>query len=234
MNRREFCGALISSVIVKVLNPRIGFTQQLPEYLECKTDYLHEVSSKYNFERYLYNLLSQNYYPVTLEDISNYFHSGIASWPENSKLCAITFDDRLNSQYRNAVPILDKWRVKATFACMGPEWPGDRIHDYFSNEKLIEISQYWEIASHTINHANLNGLRVSNFNSWQAEIVQSKYRLEELIGKEVTTMVYPEGAFDIPTLTLVSQYYKIAASTLAGREITRTNLFNIPRSPVNI
>lgn len=72
------------------------------------------------------------------------------------------------------------------------------------------------------------------FPAWQSEIVESKQRLEELIGKEVFTLVYPNGRFDGPTLSFESQYYKVGATIIPGRIISREGLLTVPRNAINL
>lgn len=199
-----------------------------PKELECPIDYWHEVQSQFRFENYIDELRKEGFYPITLSDVANYFSTGQKCWPENERPRVITFDDGLLSQYQNAVPVLDKWKIRGTFACMA-DWQGDGTHRHMSNKQIREISLYWEIASHTGNHPNLPKLREKNLGAWQAEIVDSRRILEEIIGKEVRSFVYPFGAFDRETVELVSKYYKIAAATGGGILLKRGELFKIPR-----
>lgn len=202
--------------------------REKPKQLDCPIHYWHEVSSKDEFESYIFNLRSDGFYPINLSQIATYFKTGEKSWKEGEKPIAITFDDGLKSQYDNAVPILRRWKLQATFAVM-PDWAGDGAHEYMTNAQIKELSNDWEIACHTYHHADLPYLRVINNPDWQAQIIRSKKRLEEIIGKKVTSFVYPYGHFDDQTIELVAKHYVIAARTGGKPTITANDLFIVPR-----
>ncbi len=201
---------------------------QIPREFICPIDYFHEISSKDSFERYLYQISVEDFFPIRLSSVSTYLTEGIQTWPEDKKPRVITFDDILKSQLRNAVPILEKWQVQATFAAM-PDWEGDGVHEYISMEELKEIAQTWEIANHTWHHPSLNKLRMENYGSWLQQIITSKSRLEEITGQEIYSFVYPNGAYDLETVDLVSKNYKIAVSTRKGILLNSEELFTLPR-----
>jgi peptidoglycan/xylan/chitin deacetylase (PgdA/CDA1 family) len=200
----------------------------LPQELECPIHYWHEVRNQTDFENYIWGLRQLDFHPVSLRDLYQYFSKGEKVWGEREKPIAITFDDGLRSQYENAVPILRKWRIRATFACL-PDFQDGGAHKYMSNEQMREVAQDWEAASHTFNHRSLPALRGENLGSWQANIVRSKERLEEITGKEVVSLVYPYGQFDEETVKVASQYYKIAVKTGGGIILRSEEIFKLPR-----
>lgn len=69
---------------------------------------IHPCSIK-EFERQV-EFLSKNFEIVSVGQVFDSAHVGI-----NGKFCAITFDDGLKGQYDNALPILNKYKVKGTF-----------------------------------------------------------------------------------------------------------------------
>lgn len=99
--------------------------------------------------------------------------------------CAITYslDDLTPNQLPVAVPLLDKYGVKATFNVVitwvkENEWP--------QLKKLAENGH--EIASHTVTHQNMQQLSPEDF---EKESRDSKAFIEKAIGRECVTMVYP-------------------------------------------
>ncbi len=108
----------------------------------------------------------------------------VAPWHGFSS-CAITysFDDLCANQLPIAIPILDKYNVKASL---------NIVTDWVKPEEWAKVREAGirghEIASHTISHPNLTEKSVEEFEREQSE---SKRILEEKTGLEVVTMVYP-------------------------------------------
>lgn len=244
MERRKFLakgGIFTAAVlfspgfILDSLSPSITKAEELslPKTLNCPIHYWHEVNSSSQFEKYIGDLIRTDYFPVTLSKIAEYFKTGVQIWPQGKKPMAITFDDGLLSQYRNAEPVLDRWKIAATYAVMPNFW-GDGVHKYMNNSQIREIATYRELASHTLSHhADLPQRRLIDQNSWRQEIVDSKYRLEDIVGKEVVSFVYPLGNYDRATANLVSQNYEIAVRTGGSTILTPEELFYLPRQAVS-
>ncbi len=108
----------------------------------------------------------------------------VAPWHGFSR-CAITysFDDLCANQLPIAIPILDKYNVKASL---------NVVTDWVKPEEWASVREAGirghEIASHTVSHPNLTEKSVEEFEREQSE---SKRILEEKTGLEVVTMVYP-------------------------------------------
>lgn len=150
--------------------------------------------------------------PITVADLTQGL-LGEKDIPE--KPFCLSFDDGYLMQYQQIFPFLRQWSIPATFNVMAPGWQGDGVHNYMNDDHIREISdQGSEIASHTVNHANLLRLRTLNRGAYLAEIFDSKTQLEELLQKEVTTFAYPMGAYDAQVISDVqSAGYKAALST---------------------
>lgn len=101
--------------------------------------------------------------------------------------CVVTFDDVPNSFYCNAYPILKKKNIPFTLF-VSQKYIGEK--GFLSEIQLKELSNdpLCTIAAHTISHCML---RYAN-NSMD-EMLQSKLRLEHLIGKRVDYLAYPYG-----------------------------------------
>ncbi len=205
-----------------------------PKTLICPIHYLHEVNDRTSFEYYIAGLINNNYFPVALRDIADYFNDNIQVWPEDKDPIAITFDDGLLSQLKNAVPILEKWRLRATFPVMTDY--ADGVHDYMEHQQLKEISdQGMEVAAHGLDmHQSLPILYNQNRVAWKRNIVDVKTRLEEIIEKEVVSFAYPNGSYDQRTMDLVyASGYKIAVRTGGNYpELSSSTIFELPRVSV--
>ncbi len=143
--------------------------------------------------------------------------------PLPAKAVVITFDDGWSSQYANALPLLEKYGMTATFFV---------VTDYVSNGgailswKQIKAldAKGMTIASHSRTHPFLT-------NVWSAsrlryEIAGSKEVLEEHLGKPVTVFAYPFGAVDERIVTAVKAAgYVAARGVLDGTRHVPGDLF---------
>lgn len=185
------------------------------ESVDCPIYFWHEVSA--NFPDFVISLMDKGGYPIAPSKLLNFLQTGEICWPEGNQPFVLTCDDGYLSQRNNALPFLSEWRIPAGF-CVMPGWTGDGTrHRYMSDDNVREFSEAgMEAISHTVNHANLVSLRPRNPGAWAAEIVESKSRLEDIIGKNVDFLCYPFGAYDRQTVDLTTKYYKAALSTRPG------------------
>ncbi len=90
------------------------------------------------FERQI-SFLKENFKIVTIPDVFR-----AAKETDSLKMCAITFDDGLKDNYENAVPVLRKYRVIASFFPITSTFSGTfpathKIHILLSRLKLDEL-----------------------------------------------------------------------------------------------
>jgi len=148
----------------------------------------------------------------------------------------ITFDDGYSSVYEHAIPEICRRGITATvFVVAGAiggvnDWDckvGDRQERIMSAQQIREISDIgFEIGSHTVTHPHLTSL---DEQSLKRELIDSKRRLEDIIGKEVRGFSYPYGDYDERVLAAtVAAGYKYAVSTKLGT-VRRANVYEIPR-----
>jgi len=101
---------------------------------------------------------------------------------------SLTFDDGWKSQYENALPILDKYQLKATFYIITCFLPVDDKY-YMNKSQILRLyHEGHEIGAHTVTHPNLQ----LTFPWNQRQIPQSKTDLEN-IGIKVKSFSYPYG-----------------------------------------
>ncbi len=101
----------------------------------------------------------------------------------------ITFDDANEDNYTTAFPIMQKYGFTGVLYV-----PVDYIGlpDYLTVAQIEEMSAAgWEVGSHTLSHP-IDFLTMSNA-SLRAEIVDSRARLEDLLGVPILTFAYPFG-----------------------------------------
>lgn len=150
---------------------------------------------------------------------------------------AITFDDGYLTVYERACPMLKERSMTATVYVVVDslgginEWDrraGDQEEKMMSAAQARELAENgFEIGSHTLTHPRLSAL---DDDQLRREIVDSKHKLEDLIGREVVSFSYPYGDYDGRVLdAAMAAGYKNAVSTRLGTVVAGTSLFEIPR-----
>lgn len=100
----------------------------------------------------------------------------------------ITFDDANEDTYTTAFPIMQKYGFTGVVYL-----PYDYIGapGYMTVDQVKEmVAAGWEVGSHSLSHPNLTDLDDPRL---RAEIVDSRKRLQELLGIPVLTFAYPFG-----------------------------------------
>lgn len=149
---------------------------------------------------------------------------------------AVTFDDAYLSVYQHAYPALADRGMTATVFVVADrigginEWDcaaGDRREPLMTASQIRELSDAgFEIGSHTLTHAHLADLSEDIL---RHELVDSKHKLEDLIGKEVPAFSYPYGEYDdrvLPAVILAG--YKCAVGTKLG-VAGKSSVYEVPR-----
>jgi oligosaccharide reducing-end xylanase len=143
----------------------------------------------------------------------------VATWHGFSD-CAVTysFDDLTGNQLPVAIPIFDKYNLKATLNVV-TDWVSA---SQWATLKSVSTSGH-EVASHTVAHKNMTELSAEDFES---EMSESKKKIESAVGKECITMVYPYCAKAHEEIT--SKYY-ISARSCSGQVENQTpvNMYDI-------
>jgi len=163
--------------------------------------------------RYLYR---QGYQGVSLAELG----AAIRQGQDIGRKFAITFDDGYEDNFFNAYPVLKKYNFRATVfvhtAAVGksfsyPRMPAAPLMDW---EQLRQLSQEWEIGSHTVTHQNL--ARESNAVIEQ-ELKESKEILEKNLAISVKSFSYPFGEVFAGYREMLTRYgYENAVSLKPG------------------
>jgi peptidoglycan/xylan/chitin deacetylase (PgdA/CDA1 family) len=118
---------------------------------------------------------------------------------------AVTFDDGFQNILKNALPELIERRIPATiFIPTGyigrePDWIEDESHEdrhevVMTEEEIKRLPKdLVPIGSHSVNHINL---RLLGEDSLRRELIESKKKLQWLIGQDITLMSLPHGEYN--------------------------------------
>jgi peptidoglycan/xylan/chitin deacetylase (PgdA/CDA1 family) len=176
------------------------------------------------FERQLALLKRAGYRGATFEE---------AVKARSGKVVSITFDDAYLSVLTLGKPMLDAVGYPATVYAPTdyldtPEkpliWSGiERWHGGEHEQELIPMSWAqlgelagagWEIGSHTRTHPHLTEVDDATL---RAELVESKAKVEERMGRPCTTIAYPYGDYDERVVRAATEAGYAAAGTLPAR-----------------
>ena len=173
------------------------------------------------FDQQMQLLHNWGYETITTEQLVKAITEG-ADLPPRPIL--ITFDDGDVDIYQYAFPIMEKYGFKGVFYL---------VANYVDQPNYISVTQVkemaasgWEIGSHSLNHIDL----VLNPERQRAEVVESKQRLEDMLGVPILTFAYPFGKADGGTIDYVHFAQYIAAMGLGfTADQWESNLFFLQR-----
>jgi peptidoglycan/xylan/chitin deacetylase (PgdA/CDA1 family) len=182
--------------------------------------------SPVDFAQQMSYLKDNGYTAITLAQLRAYM-LGEAVLPNNP--IVITFDDGYEDNYTIALPILEKYGLKATVFVISDSvgQPG-----YLSWDQLtMMIARGTEIQSHTASHVALGEVDVP---TKQQEVSESKKNLEQRLGRPVEFLAYPFGSFDAETVqALKAAGYKGACSGIVGLNRPGGDLYSLKRIGVS-
>lgn len=145
---------------------------------------------------------------------------------------AITFDDGLADVYTIAYPFLKSLNIPFTVFVLSDklDQPG-----YLTTEQLLEIAAdpLVTIGSHGTDHTRLSQ---ADKDKQRHELLASKEKLEQLLGKPCRFFAYPFGAYNETTLSLMKNAGYQLAYAVKGRPLLRGNHsdpYTIPRLSID-
>jgi peptidoglycan/xylan/chitin deacetylase (PgdA/CDA1 family) len=171
-----------------------------------------------DFEAQMDWLARNEYHPVDFNDLRAYF-GGVRTLP--SKPVVITLDDGYADLYATAFPILQSHKFKAV-AYIVTSFVGQSR--YVTAAQVLEMDRSGiEIASHTVDHANLS--KASLY--WaEAQLTSSKTWLENLTGHSVVDFAYPSGKYSATAVAaLDATGYDTAVTEVFGTLHSRADRF---------
>lgn len=160
----------------------------------------------------------------------------------NGKNVVITFDDGYRDFYREAFPVLSRFRFSATMF-LPTSFIGEQTLQFKSRECMTwgEVRELQKsgitFGSHTVTHPQLHALSMPAINE---EITNSKQTIEQKLGCAVESFGYPyafpEADADFKNSLrdmLHTAGYENGVCTTVGRSGPGSDLFFLRRLPVN-
>lgn len=157
--------------------------------------------------------------------------------PTAENVAAITFDDGFKNVYEHGLPILQRHGFPATvfpvtdFCGRSNDWPGQPPH--IRRRPLLSWSEIQEMSragvafgSHTRTHADLKALPAERV---EEEMVSSKKKIEDTVGRAAETFAYPYGAYDETTREIARRHFSLACSARLGMPREGGDLFALER-----
>ena len=168
------------------------------------------------FRRHLDYLIARGYTAIPLLDLVQ------AERPLPPRPVVITFDDGYRCLHEHALPALAERGLPATvFAVAGQVggmnvWEqaiGDVAEPMLSLAEMREMEAAGiEFGSHTLNHVRLSAVDADE--TWR-ELVESRARLEELLGRPCRSLAYPYGDWSPRVRELTEKAgYQVACTTV--------------------
>ena len=158
---------------------------------------------------------------------------------------AITFDDGYLDNHRTAAPILEEFRLPATFF-VTTGFIGTRHQAWWDVEAGIESEwmdwpdlvdlheRGFDIGAHTVNHVDLGTVHGEEA---RRELVDSKSTLEEILGSPVDLFAYPYGRpaeFSEANRELVREIgFRCSPSCYGGVVRAGDDPFRLRRTPIS-
>ncbi len=206
----------------------------------------HNISDKVNgrftitpevFEKHMKYLFTHNYNVIPLEKLVKFLrylkqkNKGKVFLPRNP--IVITFDDNYPSIYKDALPILNKFKFKSVNFIYTKYMTKNNWKIY---RKITKSSMVLE--SHTLNHVNLTKKRNKEdikafYKRIYKEIRDSREILMKKLKKNIKYLAYPYGVCN----GMVKRFARLAGysamfSALGGYVNEKTKLDEIPRFTV--
>src|SRR3954454_20872427 len=133
------------------------------------------------------------YEAVTLDQVEDAWYEGGELPPQP---VVLSFDDGYLSQYVAAFPALEHfhWPGVLNLVAEGADLPDEDV------QKMLDADPPWELASHTITHADLTTLDSVELHK---ELAGSRKELEDRFGVSVDNFCYPAGQYDDTVIAAV-------------------------------
>jgi len=175
------------------------------------------------FDQHLAAIYNAGYTTIDFYDLLNFLNDGK---PLPEKAVLLTFDDGYRDNYYNALPLLQKWGMRATLFIV-TDFIDQQLPAYITWDMAREMETAgMTMEAHGRNHFSLENRDV-DFLVWQA---LSHERIEAEIGRRPRIISYPAGDYDQRTIEVFGNSgYWAGVTTIPGAIHWSNDLFQIHR-----
>jgi peptidoglycan/xylan/chitin deacetylase (PgdA/CDA1 family) len=195
---------------------------------------LHVPPRRFKFQMWLLKILG--YKGLSIKELKPYLNG-----KTQGKVVGITFDDGYQNNLINAAPILKKYNFSATCYIVSERIGSFNTWDFdkgitqrplmTSNEIKDWLDLGMDIGAHSKTHADLT--TISEDMAFK-EIVECKAELENIFKIVIDDFCYPFGCFNESICKIANKAgYTTATTMLRGRVNHQSNMFQLPRMPIN-
>ena len=188
-----------------------------------------------DFSRQMSWLRRLGYRGLSMSDLMPYLRGD-----RKGRVVGITFDDGYRNNLELALPVLQSNGFTATCYVVSNLLGSTNVWDEPLGARPVplmtadEIRQWaqagMEIGSHTQHHVDL---RQCDPAQARQEIIDSRHRLQDILGRPVSQFCYPYGHYAPEHVDWVREAgYLAATTTRRGRCLAQSPHFELPRVPV--
>jgi len=157
--------------------------------------------------------------------------------PETDNAIAITFDDGMESVFKNALPVLKAAGVPAhlylTTACVGgnnrwPTQPSAAPEFEMMNQAQLEhcVESGMLIENHTATHPDMRALSSGEVRD---ECLQADRWIDAAFGRKPKHFAYPYGYYNAEVAAFVGSHYETAVTTKLKMLSSQDSMAELPR-----
>ena len=159
--------------------------------------------TKENFEKHLWFFTRMGFQTLSFQDLSDFWFERrpLSEFPE--KPLVLTFDDGYRDNFENALPLLQKYKLKTNLFILGDASITKNTWDHepgVESAPLMTLDQKkklpkenYAIESHGWNHLDLRSLSDEQV---LEQMTLSKFQLEKDLNHKITAFAYPFGLID--------------------------------------
>ena len=142
---------------------------------------------------------------------------------------AVTFDDGMQDNYEQALPMLSEYGITATVYVLAGTigepnpWMSHELGLRMMNESELRklVAARWELGAHSMTHPDMSSL---TYDACLREMLDSKTAVEQLAGATVETFSYPFGSHGPAAMAAASDAGFIAAVSTGDGDDSRFSL----------
>lgn len=172
------------------------------------SEYPHISIDAYLFEKQIKFMVDHGHTFIKFKNIPDIIKLKI------KKPTIVYFDDGFKDNILNALPVLKKYNIPATFF-IAPKYVDSGSASYMDWEDIRELQkERMEIGSHTYSHFVLTNVGPETL---KEELISSKERIEKEIKSPIEIFSYPKGRLNNNVVKAVKEAgYKYAVTTKYG------------------